>query len=161
MFGGYNNHDNIIHKVASFLSKDTERIIKEYVGLVQQLLIPNKRYSYLDAVVINKKITNILFGRNISKTDNLDTVRYEERNNPYYIDSIFTLMDQYIDLEIHKLTGITYTEYKHMTPLEKNLILEHIKYKTLVSNLEYEEASKEMNEEKQKIDNSSLFDLGG
>ena len=119
----------------------------------------------MDAVIVNKKIYNILLNRNVSNTNNLDVVTYEHRNNTNFVDSLFTLMEQYIDLEIHKLTGITYTEYKSMTPLEKNIFLEHINYKVSVSNYDYEKEKEAMNEEEKKANsnnsNNSLFDVGG
>jgi len=115
----------------------------------------------LDAVIVNKKITRILLGRNINRDDNFDTVAYEHKDNPLFVDSLFTLMEQYIDLEIHKLTGVSYSEYKSMTPLEKNIFLEHINYKTTVSNYDFTEEEKRQKEEENKTNNDALFGLKG
>ena len=93
----------------------------------------------------------------------MDVVTYTDKNNVNYVDSLFTLMEQYVDLEIHKLTGVTYTEYKNMTPLEKNIFLEHINYKVGVSNYDFEKEKEAMDEEEKKANNNnnSLFDMGG
>jgi hypothetical protein len=117
----------------------------------------------LDAAIVNKKIYNILLGRPVSTEDNFDVVKYNEKNNTNYVDSLFTLMNQYVDLEIYKLTGVTYTEYKNMAPLEKNIFLEHINYKVAVSNYDYEKEKEamELEENKANRSNESLFDFGG
>lgn len=117
----------------------------------------------MDAVIVNKKITRILLGRTINRDDNFDTVTYDHKDNPLFVDSLFTLMEQYIDLEIHKLTGITYTEYKSMTPLEKNIFLEHVNYTVSVSNYDYMEEEKRQKDEENnsKTNNDALFGLGG
>ena len=106
------------------------------------MTIPDHAYSYLDAVIVNKKICNLLLGRQISVEDNFDTVRYLSKNDPSMVDSLFTLMGQYLDLDIYKQTGISYTEFKQMTPLEKNVFLEFMTYKSEVENYDYQVAEK-------------------
>ena len=140
-FGEYEHPDGIVSVVANLMSKDTTKLVKDFIAKVKSLTIPDHTYSYLDAVILNKKIYNLLIGRQISIDDNFDTITYSGKNDASIIDSVFTLIGQYVDLDIYKQTGVTYTEFKQMTVLEKNILLEHVNYKVAAEDYDYATAS--------------------
>jgi len=147
----------MIHIIANYFSKDTLRIVKDFVSTVYKVVEKDRYYTYLDAAIISKKINNILFNRPVSSEDNFDTVTYLDKNNTYQVDDLFLLLSQYVEQDIYKLTGVSYTEYKHMTPLEKNLFLEYVIHKNEIENIRYEELNKEENNN----NNDNLFDYYG
>ena len=161
IFDRYDQPDGVINRIGRLLSKDTINIVRDFIKTIKSLVIKNNSYSYLDAVIINKKIYKVLMGEQISSTDNLDTVTYLDKNNTQLVDSLFTLIEQYMNLDIYKQTGLTYTEYKSMTPIEKNILLDFLTYKREVENYDYEAALKEQEEKDSQRFINNEFDLFG
>ena len=130
---------------------DSLSVIKNYVEKVIEVTPKNQQQlSYLDAEILNRKITNLLLNRYVSTDNNLDTVSYDVRNDTIVLDSIFDLFEQYIKLDIYKLTGITYTEFKKMSSTEKKVFMEYVDYKVSLINLETDDVSNQLDQESQQ-----------
>lgn len=105
-----------------------------YIKTVKKVLKNNGKNSYLNAVIINDKITNIIMGNPVSE-DNFDIVSFNNTKDLTLTESFFTLFEQYVRMGIYELTGVTYTEFKNMTVLESNIFLEYVDFKLSVTGI--------------------------
>ena len=123
--------------------------------MMKSLIIEDVSYSYLDAEILKRKIYRALVGEPLNSEDNFDIVNYSKTEDTKLVDSMFTLIEQYINLDIYKQTGISYTEYKNMTPLEKNIMLDFLTYKIEVEDFDYKESMKSRKEEDNSLNKSN------
>jgi len=72
-------------------------------------------------------------------TDNFDIVSFNDTKDLTLTESFFTLFEQYVRMGIHELTGVTYTEYKKMTVIEKDIFLEYVDFKLSITDIINEE----------------------
>ena len=112
------------------------QVISTYVKKAREVVTVGSKYSYIDADIINRKITRVLLGLSITSDTNFDTVTYDTKWNPNVTDSLFQLFELYTRTDIHKLAGITYTEFKNMSVLERDLLLEYVGFKVDVTDLD-------------------------
>lgn len=105
-----------------------------YIKTVKKVLKNNGKNSYLNAVIINDKITNIIMGNPVSE-DNFDIVSFNNTKDLTLTESFFMLFEQYVRMGIYELTGVTYTEFKNMTVLESNIFLEYVDFKLSVTDI--------------------------
>ena len=132
-------------------------IISNYLSYVKKVLTTKHNYSYLDAEILNKKITNMILGYKVNSNDNLDTVTYLKHNDTFNIENVFELYENFVRFNINKLTGITYTEYKQMTKKEQTILLEYISLKNDTDNIDAELIEKSMDQ--QENQNKKLYDF--
>ena len=126
-----------------------------YVKTLKDVLKNNGKNSFLNAVIINDKVTNIIMGHPVT-SENFDVVSFDKSKDLTLTDSFFTLFEQYVRMGIHELTGVTYTEFKKMTVIEKDIFLEYVDFKLSTTDLVNEEIK-----ELENINNSNNnpFDL--
>lgn len=119
--------------------------IDRFLDLVFKHLPPRK-YKGLELRIIRKKLYRLLLGLKVNTKNNIDTVTYEPETNPNFIATLFDTVETFIKLDIHKLTGLSYNEFKNLTVLEQIVILEYVKQKkdeeAIVSDIVAEEADK-------------------
>ena len=132
-------------------------IISNYLSYVKKVLTTKHNYSYLDAEILNKKITNMILGYKVNSNDNLDTVTYLKHNDTFNIENVFELYENFVRFNINKLTGITYTEYKQMTKKEQTILLEYISLKNDTDNIDAEIVEQTMDH--QENQNKKLYDF--
>ena len=138
------------------MNKPPYKIIRDYLDVVFSIKQPDRKYSYLDAVIINKKIAKILFGIKIRTTDNIDAVEYDDVMEISVSHSLLELYEFYVRLDIYKTLGITLNEFKKMSIREKNIMLDYLDYKLTIMNNEMDKIDKTI--EDQKNDNhNALF----
>lgn len=111
-------------------------VINKYLEKISELVKPNIKYSYLDADIINRKITNILLKLPVDSSDNFDTISYSERGNTNNTKRFIQFFELYINLEVYKHTGISYSEFKEMSILEMETCIEFVSYKTSILNID-------------------------
>ena len=132
-------------------------VISNYLSYVKKVLTTKHNYSYLDAEILNKKITNMILGYKVNSNDNLDTVTYLKHNDTFNIQNVFELYENFVRFNINKLTGITYTEYKQMTKKEQTILLEYISLKNDTDNIDAEIVEQTMDH--QENQNKKLYDF--
>lgn len=131
-------------------------IFRNYLSHVKKMLPKKIHCSYLDAEILNKKITNVILGYKVSSIDNLDTVRYSKNFESFNIANTFELFENFIRLDIYKTTGISYTEFKSMTKKEQMLMLEYLDLKNDTDNVDATLIEAEM-ESKNNNNNNDLY----
>lgn len=110
-----------------------------YINTLKKVVPKNTDLSYLNAEIINLKVTNILLKQPVNKNNNLDTVSYSESNNIYLTENFFTIYETFIRTNIYELTGIGYTEFKELSILERETMLKYLNFKLDTMNLDVEE----------------------
>jgi len=111
-------------------------VFRNYLSHVKKMLPKKIHCSYLDAEILNKKITNVILGYKVSNIDNLDTVKYSKNFESFNIANTFELFENFIRLDIYKTTGISYTEFMNMTRKEQMLMLEYLDLKNDTDNVD-------------------------
>lgn len=96
--------------------------------------IINNRNTRDNAELINRKLTLLLFGLPISDNDNLDIITFN--NSKHHTDRFVNNFDNFIRLNINKLTGITYTEFNNMSVIEMNTLIDFVNFKMEVSDID-------------------------
>ena len=128
------------------MKKTPTEVIETYVEMASKVVIPHMRYSYVDADIINRKITRALLGLSLTKETNLDTITYDTRGDTTLTNSLFQLFELYIRTDIRKMTGITYTEFKELSMIEKELLLEYVGFKVDVTDIDATTISDELSD---------------
>lgn len=149
--------NHILDRMRSLMEMPPLEIISNYLSYVKKVLTTKHNYSYLDAEILNKKITNMILGYKVNSNDNLDTVTYLKHNDTFNIENVFELYENFVRFNINKLTGITYTEYKQMTKKEQTILLEYISLKNDTDNIDAELIEKSMDQ--QENQNKKLYDF--
>ena len=149
--------NHILDRMQSLMEMSPLEVISNYLSYVKKVLTTKHNYSYLDAEILNKKITNMILGYKVNSNDNLDTVTYLKHNDTFNIQNVFELYENFVRFNINKLTGITYTEYKQMTKKEQTILLEYISLKNDTDNIDAEIVEQTMDH--QENQNKKLYDF--
>jgi len=133
-------------------------IISNYLSYVRKYLTAERTYSSLDAEILNRKITLMILGYKVDSSSNLDTVTYLKTDDIYYNRRMFELYDVYIRMDIYKLTGVTFTEFKNMTKKEQEIFLEYVGFKIDSENIAAEIVEETLDKQAKSNMNRKLFD---
>ena len=123
-------------------------------------VIPKQRFTAIQAEILYKKFYNYLIGNPVRTVDNLDTVQYTDNDNPLLISDPITFLEEYITMQVYKYSGITYSDYKEMTPYERYIALKYITIKRREEQVVSEIMEKELDEESKKIEEQSTDEIG-
>ena len=132
-------------------------IISNYLSKLKEVLRTERTHSFLNAEILNRKIGNLLLGFRVNPNDNLDTVTFYKNNDTFIIDDTFRLYENYIRLNIHKITGVTLSEFKSMTRKEQELFLEYVSFKIDSENIDAELIEESISEYDKTNPNNKLF----
>ncbi len=115
-------------------------IIKSYLKQLTLVTPENApKYSYIDATIINKKVSRLLLNLPVNSENNFDVITAGDSSDTFLTSTLFTLYEEFIRLDIFKITGISYSEYKQLTMIERELILLHVELKIDVNNIDSNE----------------------
>lgn len=119
-------------------------IIRKYSDAVWKFVNKENKMSFLDAEIVNRKLTSYLLGLEVKEETNFDLVEYVDEEDSEDLEVLFSLYEQYVIYDIYKLTGISLTEYRTLNAREKNVLLEYVFYKTDLLNLSMSDAEDEL-----------------
>lgn len=148
-FEPYNTSTNILDIFSSLINKERTEVVNNYLSVASSLTVVSKELTYLDADIINKKITNRIYGLDIKNTDAFDTVTYNKQESAVINDNLFSLIGQYIQYNVYENTGIDYHSFKSMTVIEKDIMLRYLKHKNDVKDY-LQEVQEEEEEQRRK-----------
>ena len=139
------------------MSLSPTKIISNYLSKLKEAIKTERTHSYLNAEVLNRKISNLLFGFRVNPNDNLDVVTYYRNNDVNNTSRLFRLYENYIRLNIHKITGVTLSEFKSMTRKEQEIFLDYVSFKIDSENIDAELAEKTLSGYNSNDPNNKLF----
>lgn len=131
-------------------------VILNYLKKIASVTPTGAKFSYLGAVIFNKKVTRLLLGLEVSTENNFDVITYSDKTNINRTRSLFNLFENYIRMDIYKTTGVSYTEFKNMTTLERDLFIEYLGFKIDSGNIDFENSMSTL--ENDDI-NNNLFNI--
>ena len=137
-------------KIRKFISRPLHKHI-DYIITEMRKVIPKQRYTAIQAEILYKKFYNYIIGNPIRTVDNLDTVQYTDNDNPLLISDPITFLEEYIGMQVYKYSGISYSDYKEMTPYERYVALKFIALKRKEEQVVSEVMEKELDEEGKKL----------
>lgn len=149
-----NDTFSYIDKLMRMSNKD---VILNYLEKIASVTPTGATFSYLGAVIFNKKVTRLLLGLDVSTENNFDVITYNPKTNINRTRSLFNLFENYIRMDIYKTTGVSYTEFKNMTIIERDLFIEYLGFKIDSSNIDFNNSTAALNEANDNNDN--LFNV--
>jgi len=138
----FDNKDNIIDVIGSMLNNSTDFTVNgnpsvnRYLKTLREVLKSTNKKSFLNAEIINRKITNIMLKLPVNGTDNLDVVEFSNRGNPFTTNSFMELFEVYIRMNVYESTGIDYNTFKNMTVVEQEMMKVYLGFKLDVLNID-------------------------
>ena len=93
------------------------------------------RKTTLNADIVNRKLTRVLLNLPVNKHDNLDIISHTIESKRYLTNSSFNSLDAYVRKGVYELTGISYTEFKSMSMIEKRIFNIYLNHKVDISSL--------------------------
>ena len=135
------------------MKKSTYELVKSYVDTVFSLDIYMDKKTYLNAGKVNRKISRILLDLPLNDDDNLDIVTYTDSSDRYLTEQFNDIYEKFVKMNIHELTGITYTEFLSMSIVELNKFFKYTLHKIDILDIE----PPELSDSNLNTDNSSLF----
>ena len=108
--------------------------IDDYVTTLYKVVTSVGKRTFLNADIINSKITNIILGIR-SKDSTFDTIEFSNSTDTTLTNSLFELFEIYVRMNVYETTGITYTEFKNMSIIEKETLNNYLEFKLETLNL--------------------------
>jgi len=110
--------------------------VTRYLRTLREVLKSTNKKSFLNAEIINRKITNIMLKLPVNGTDNLDVIEYSNRGNPFITNNFMELFEVFIRMNVYETTGIDYNTFKNMTIVEQEMMKTYLGFKLDVLNID-------------------------
>lgn len=118
------------------MDMDLTTIVRRYIATLNKAIPDERSLNIWDAEVLRRKIALIQFDLPVSSNDNFDVVAYTPSKDTQLNSILFNHIDTYVNGDVYKKTGITYTEYGDMTSLEVGILLDYMSLKDDISEID-------------------------